>query len=50
MIGQVGPTDRCYSMPVDEKPNSISQQVEPVRPVSLQERAEIPIQIISDQK
>ena len=50
MIGQVGPTDRCYSMPVDEKPDSISQQVEPVRPVSLQERAEIPIQIISDQK
>ncbi|MEC7603064.1 MAG: pilus assembly protein N-terminal domain-containing protein, partial [Planctomycetota bacterium] len=50
MIGQVGPTHRCYSMPVDEKPNSISQQVEPVRPVSLQERAEIPIQIISDQK
>ena len=50
MIGQVGPTDRCYSMPVDEKPNSISQQVEPVRPVSLQERAEIPIQIISAQK
>ncbi len=50
MIGQVGPTDRCYSMPVDEKPNSISQQVEPVRPVSLRESAEIPIQIISDQK
>ena len=50
MIGQVGPTDRCYSMPVEEKPNSISQQVEPVRPVSLRESAEIPIQIISDQK
>ena len=50
MIGQVGPTDRCYSLPAIDKASSNSQRVEPVRPVSLQERAGVPIEIISDPK
>lgn len=47
MIGQIGPTDRCYSKPATSAESS-ANVVEPIQPIELQQNTIIPIEVLSD--